>query len=101
MGDFEEVASLLHQKQDPNEQDSDKRSPLHAAAFKGDCRIAEALILSGARVNSKDNRWLTPLHRACCSNSEVGCICYTVHLILLKYVISLHVYYEVKRIVFE
>lgn len=27
---------------------------------------------SGARVNAKDNMWLTPLHRAVASRSEVG-----------------------------
>ena len=27
--------------------------------------------MSGARVNTKDNKWLTPLHRACCAKSEV------------------------------
>ncbi len=26
----------------------------------------------GARVNAKDNMWLTPLHRAVASRSEVG-----------------------------
>lgn len=71
IGDSDEVVSLLFQKEDPNQQDPDKRSPLHAAAFKGDSRIAEALIVNGARVNAKDNKWLTPLHRACCVNSEV------------------------------
>lgn len=28
----------------------------------------------GARVNAKDNMWLTPLHRAVASRSEVGVI---------------------------
>ncbi len=28
----------------------------------------------GARVNAKDNKWLTPLHRACRSGSEVSII---------------------------
>lgn len=75
IGDSDEVISLLYQKEDPNQQDPDKRSPLHAAAFKGDRRIAEALIVNGARVNAKDNKWLTPLHRACCVNSEVRVFC--------------------------
>uniref|UniRef100_A0A8D0D5R9 Ankyrin repeat domain 44 n=1 Tax=Sander lucioperca TaxID=283035 RepID=A0A8D0D5R9_SANLU len=51
-------------------QDAEKRTPLHAAAFLGDAEITELLILSGARVNAKDNMWLTPLHRAVASRSE-------------------------------
>ena len=27
---------------------------------------------TGAKVNAKDSRWLTPLHRACASGSEVS-----------------------------
>jgi len=53
-------------------QDSEKRSALHAAAFCGEAEIAELLLLNGARVNTKDSRWLTPLHRACCSKSVVS-----------------------------
>jgi ankyrin repeat protein len=52
-------------------QDVEKRTALHAAAFCGESEIAELLIASTARVNAKDNRWLTPLHRACCSKKEV------------------------------
>lgn len=39
----------------------------------------ETLLLNGASVNSKDKRWLTPLHRACCSGN------YNVVDILLRY----------------
>ena len=53
-------------------QDSEKRSALHAAAFCGEAEIAELLLLNGARVNTKDSRWLTPLHRACCTKSVVS-----------------------------
>uniref|UniRef100_A0A8C2H5X9 Uncharacterized protein n=1 Tax=Cyprinus carpio TaxID=7962 RepID=A0A8C2H5X9_CYPCA len=53
----------------PNE-DCEKRTPLHAAAYLGDAEIIELLILSGARENAKDNKWLTPLHRAVASCSE-------------------------------
>lgn len=45
--------------------DSEKRTALHAAAFKADADITEALIRAGARVNAKDAKWVTPLHRAC------------------------------------
>lgn len=29
-------------------------------------------LVAGARVNAKDNMWLTPLHRAVASRSEVS-----------------------------
>lgn len=53
-------------------QDCEKRTALHAAAFCGEAEITELLLINGARVNSKDNKWLTPLHRACCSKSAVS-----------------------------
>lgn len=52
--------------------DVEKRTALHAAAFKGDSAIAAVLLAHGARVNAKDNKWYTPLHRACCTGSEVS-----------------------------
>ncbi|XP_037120503.1 serine/threonine-protein phosphatase 6 regulatory ankyrin repeat subunit A isoform X3 [Syngnathus acus] len=68
--DPEEVRALIFKKEDVNIQDTEKRTPLHAAAYLGDTEIIELLILSGARVNAKDNKWLTPLHRAVASCSE-------------------------------
>ena len=57
---------LVTDSESINYVDSDKRSPLHAAAYRGDPGIVDTLItLGGARVNTKDNKWLTPLHRAC------------------------------------
>lgn len=53
-------------------QDGEGRSPLHAAAYMGNADIADALILSGARANVKDNQWRTPLHRACRSGRDVS-----------------------------
>ncbi|ESP01753.1 hypothetical protein LOTGIDRAFT_70175, partial [Lottia gigantea] len=78
-GDPDEVRSLLYKKEDVNYQvnnvlnscDEEKRSPLHAAAYCGESEISDLLILSGARVNAKDNKWLTPLHRGCGSKCEV------------------------------
>ena len=52
-------------------QDNEKRCVLHAAAYCGEADIADLLILYGARVNTKDNKWLTPLHLACSSRSDV------------------------------
>lgn len=90
-GDVEEIKLLLGQHQeDVNAQgnkyllrkkyykkkclfvDAEKRTALHAAAFKGDSTIAAILLAHGARVNAKDNKWYTPLHRACCTGSEVS-----------------------------
>ncbi|CAG14608.1 unnamed protein product, partial [Tetraodon nigroviridis] len=85
-GDPEEIRMLIYKSEDINAllcsllwcnpddvsvKDAEKRTPLHAAAFLGDAEIAELLILSGARVNAKDSMWLTPLHRAVASRSEV------------------------------
>ena len=68
-GDPAEVRSALDEggeAGDINYVDGDKRSALHAAAFHGDSEIMEILISeAGGRVNTKDNKWLTPLHRAC------------------------------------
>ena len=68
-GDPAEVRSALDEggeAGDINYVDADKRSALHAAAFHGDAEIMEILISeAGGRVNTKDNKWLTPLHRAC------------------------------------
>lgn len=47
--------------------------------FRGDTAIVELLLLNNAAVNSKDKKWLTPLHRACCSGN------YNVVDILLRY----------------
>uniref|UniRef100_A0A7N6BZX6 Ankyrin repeat domain 28b n=1 Tax=Anabas testudineus TaxID=64144 RepID=A0A7N6BZX6_ANATE len=95
--DPEEVRALIFKKEDVNIQDNEKRTPLHAAAYLGDAEIIELLVLAdnfhyvcntlcwhlfislthtivfiqGARVNAKDNKWLTPLHRAVASCSEM------------------------------
>ncbi len=53
--------------------DSEKRSPLHAAAFLGHADVVELLLNKGdAVVDAKDVKWLTPLHRACRSSSDVS-----------------------------
>lgn len=65
------MQNLLKENCDVNYQDEEKRSPLHAAAFKGDAKVVELLLQKGARVNTKDSKWLTPLHRACKTGNEV------------------------------
>ena len=73
-GDRADVRHLLDNNADVNYIDTEKRSPLHAAAYKGDAEMVEMLItIGGARVNVKDNKWLTPLHRACASRVSVLC----------------------------
>lgn len=47
-GDPDEVRALIFKKEDVNFQDSEKRTPLHAAAYLGDAEIIELLILSGS-----------------------------------------------------
>lgn len=69
--DVERVETLLADQEDVNHLDRDRRSPLHAAAYQNEPEIAEKLIAHGARVDPKDSRWLTPLHRACCNDSGV------------------------------
>ena len=72
--DLSEVSRVL--EDDPDEchlLDGDKRGALHAAAFVGDADVVEAVITQGnAKVNSKDNQWLTPLHRACRASADVS-----------------------------
>lgn len=63
--DNSELRQIICNKGKVNHVDSERRTPLHAAAYVGNVEIMETLILEGAEVNSKDSRWLTPLHRAC------------------------------------
>lgn len=45
------------------------RTPLHAAASIGDNDFVEFLLNNNARVNVKDIKWNTPLHRACAADA--------------------------------
>lgn len=61
------VESLLRNgNADPNAEDYDKRTPLHAAIGKSESAfdIIETLISWGANVNQKDEYGFTPLHLA-------------------------------------
>ena len=95
-GDIDEVTDLINNKADVNYQSSYGRlTALHAAAHCCEYRnknietnyyendnddddyndnyieILKILLKSGARINSKDGKNLTPLHYACRSNSDV------------------------------
>lgn len=52
-----------------NYRDSQRRTPLHAAAHCGETEIVETLIKQNSRINAKDAKWYTPLHRACASKA--------------------------------
>ncbi|XP_030749052.1 serine/threonine-protein phosphatase 6 regulatory ankyrin repeat subunit A-like isoform X1 [Sitophilus oryzae] len=70
-GAVDEAQDLMtHPDYYANCTDCEKRTPLHAAAFKGEAQIANILLENGARVNAKDSKWITPLHRACAVNSD-------------------------------
>jgi ankyrin repeat protein len=73
-GDIDEAQTLIIDKQiDVNQQSQSTRfTALHAASHCGHADIVELLCNSGARVNCKDARYLTPLHYACRSKSEVN-----------------------------
>ncbi|XP_057659011.1 serine/threonine-protein phosphatase 6 regulatory ankyrin repeat subunit A-like isoform X2 [Diorhabda carinulata] len=64
-GIIDEVKELIEYKQDVNCLDEEKRTPLHAAAYRGETAICSLLLQNGAKVNAKDSKWVTPLHRAC------------------------------------
>ena len=85
-GDESEVREILENDSESiNYVDSDKRSPLHAAAFRGDSNIVETLVtLGGARVNTKDNKWLTPLHRACAAKVQIKAKYSAIKIILSR-----------------
>ncbi len=72
-GDPDEVERIVSEESsEVHKLDGEKRSPLHAAAYMGDASVVRLLLALGkARVDVKDNRWLTPLHRACRSGAEV------------------------------
>merc|ERR1719187_3000850 len=72
-GEEAEVRQLLDSNNvDVHYCDEEKRTALHAAAYRGEPDLVELLLTTGARVNSKDNRWLTPLHRACASHGPAS-----------------------------
>ena len=44
---------------------------------------------SGARVNTKDSKWMTPLHRACASGSVVCSLTlYTLRVISILFLLT-------------
>ncbi|KAJ5700630.1 hypothetical protein N7536_003643 [Penicillium majusculum] len=63
MGDCTELLYLLQWKQGAAKEDRDhnKRTPLSWAAEYGTLRVIEILLENGAKVNSMDDMYLTPL----------------------------------------
>lgn len=59
-------ALLKNGRADPNAEDCDKRTPLHAAIGKSDVSfdLIEMMIKQGAAINHKDQYGFTPLHLA-------------------------------------
>ncbi|CAG9861443.1 unnamed protein product [Phyllotreta striolata] len=77
VGAIDEVKELIEYKHDVNSLDEEKRTPLHAAAYRGEAGISSLLLKNGAKVNAKDSKWVTPLHRACSVGADG-----VVHLLL-------------------
>ncbi|PLC62302.1 hypothetical protein B7L68_07655 [Thermoproteus sp. CP80] len=63
-GDVRRVKELLEKGADPNAQDEDGSTPLHAAAFGGHVDVVRLLLEQGANPNAKDKHGFTPLHDA-------------------------------------
>lgn len=59
--DLERVKSLIQEGWDVNEIDYNHWTPLHYAAQDGLCNIAEILIISGAKIDIKDDYGKSPL----------------------------------------
>jgi ankyrin repeat protein len=60
-----QLSELIAQRtEDVNTVDSEKRTALHAAAYRGQAECITVLIQAGGKVNMKDSSWLTPLHHA-------------------------------------
>ncbi|CAN5591720.1 hypothetical protein BH09PLA1_BH09PLA1_11120 [soil metagenome] len=82
-GDAEQIAKLIAAGEDvnapirSNEQASSDwgQTPLHYAARDGQLQIARLLIAAGADVNARDDRGVTPLHRALGDVQMIALLC--------------------------
>lgn len=63
LNDSKPTGALVYFKQ--------KMRPQRIVGVNGLIILLKSLSVSGARVNAKDSKWLTPLHRAVASCSEV------------------------------
>ena len=70
-GDVTAVRHSISSGEDVNQTHLDKRSLLHLACFMGRSEIVKLLLnANGIRVDSKDNKWDSPLHYACKKNHD-------------------------------
>lgn len=61
LGEIDSARTQLKQGADPNEKDTDGRTPLHWACQEGHIKIIRLLIESGAKADTADNLGFTPL----------------------------------------
>lgn len=64
------VRRLIEQGADPNQTDSEGRTALGYAAYKGNDEMVRTLLEGGADVNSRDARGLTPVILAAAEGHE-------------------------------
>jgi ankyrin repeat protein len=62
--DLQTVNDWLRQGNSVNQEIQDGNRPIHFAAQKGDVQILQALLLSGAEINSVNDEGMTALHIA-------------------------------------
>ena len=62
--DYEHLDKALSAGAEVNARNSEGRTPLHVAAFRGTTDMATALLNAGAEVNAESDEYRTPLHDA-------------------------------------